>query len=309
MSPAKIIGRLWLAGTVAVALYFVSKYLQDNNLHIAQILDADPEDIAGATLTYCCYFLTITVTWQLVLTAFSNRRISRSESASQIVLINLGKYIPGKIWGLAARAARLNELEYTPAEISRSSFLEQVLLLLTGLWLSLLAAGVVYESAIPFVLLVITTGAIVAIRNTRSVVDYISNKLPRAARVLRFVDISVEYQTTAKLILGFVLTWLFLIATFMLMSSAFVEVDLDVRSVSVFVLCITSGYLFGFVAIFAPGGIGVREAVGAVALAEIMPIEQALLLMLLFRVWVVVFELAAGLLVVGVKFSSPATDS
>jgi uncharacterized membrane protein YbhN (UPF0104 family) len=97
--------------------------------------------------------------------------------------------------------------------------------------------------------------------------------------------------------MGYVGVWLFLAITFMLVCTAFVDVQLTSVTVPVFILGLTAGFLAGFIALFAPGGVGVREGVGAAILATIMTLEEALLLMLMFRLWVVVMELLAGALV------------
>ena len=82
----------------------------------------------------------------------------------------------------------------------------------------------------------------------------------------------------------------------MFVCTAFVDIELTRATVPVFVLSLTAGFLAGFVALFAPGGVGVREGVGAALLANIMSLEDAVLLMLMFRLWVVVMELLAGAL-------------
>jgi len=46
----------------------------------------------------------------------------------------------------------------------------------------------------------------------------------------------------------------------------------------------------GMLAVFAPNGLGVREGVLAVMLASIMPMEIAILLSVLSRVWTLVLD-------------------
>lgn len=54
------------------------------------------------------------------------------------------------------------------------------------------------------------------------------------------------------------------------------------------------GTVAGFVALFAPGGLGIREGVGAVILGQIIPLESALLVFALLRVMTVAADLAFG---------------
>ena len=144
------------------------------------------------------------------------KAVALRESLSQILMVNFGKYIPGKIWGMAARGKRPVEAGYGVEEITRTSYLEQKLLLLTGFALALVAAGVAFGNPIFW--------------------------------------------------LGFVLS-------------------------------LTAEFLAGFLALFATGGVGRREGVGAALLTSVVTLEEAVLLMLLFRVWVVAAELIAGAVV------------
>jgi len=57
----------------------------------------------------------------------------------------------------------------------------------------------------------------------------------------------------------------------------------------------TIGISIGFFAVFSPGGLGIREAITSSLLTTQMNLEQAILLCLLFRLWIVAFELLSGL--------------
>ena len=121
--------------------------------------------------------------------------------------------------------------------------------------------------------------------------------LPKAGALARIFELRLGTGAVIGLSMGYIGVWLFLAMTFMLVCTAFVDIELSRATVPVFVLSLTAGFLAGFLALFAPGGVGVREGVGAVILATIMSLEEAVLLMLMFRVWVVVAELLAGALV------------
>lgn len=68
-------------------------------------------------------------------------------------------------------------------------------------------------------------------------------------------------------------------------------------AMSVLPVCLAAGAIgtvAGFVALFAPGGLGVREGLGAVILARVVPAEPALLAFVLLRLMTVVVDLAFG---------------
>jgi hypothetical protein len=63
------------------------------------------------------------------------------------------------------------------------------------------------------------------------------------------------------------------------------------------VLCgaYVTAWIVGFVAVFAPGGVGVREGSLAVLLQAVMPFTVAIALSFLGRLWIMLFEAAAAL--------------
>jgi hypothetical protein len=62
-------------------------------------------------------------------------------------------------------------------------------------------------------------------------------------------------------------------------------------------LCADAAYAVGFLALVTPAGLGVREGVLTLALAQVMPAGAALAVALLSRLWMMLVELlGAGLM-------------
>jgi uncharacterized membrane protein YbhN (UPF0104 family) len=57
-----------------------------------------------------------------------------------------------------------------------------------------------------------------------------------------------------------------------------------------------AGYLAGWVAVFVPGGLGVREGVYALLLAEVVPGPVAAAVAILSRLWLTAVELLVAIL-------------
>ena len=112
-----------------------------------------------------------------------------------------------------------------------------------------------------------------------------------------YFQVRIGTLPVMKFSAGYAFQWLFLAGAFTFVCTSIISVELSPENVAVFVLSLTAGFLAGFLALFAPGGVGVREGVGAAILASVVSLEEALLLMLLFRVWVVAAELIAGAMV------------
>ena len=298
-SLKRIIGRTWLIAFVLAALVFIAVVFKDDRDKLARIGEADWGLLGVAALAQLMYFCATVVSWRKVLQLASGRIIGFGEGLAQILLVNFGKYIPGKVWGLAARGKRLTELGFELEGVGRASYLEQMLLVLVGLWLAAGAAALAYENQVYVAAFLIVTLAILLFRHGDIVVRKIADVFPKAGGLMRVFELRVGVGAVLGLSMGYIGVWLFLAIAFMLVCTAFVDVELTRATVPVFVLALTAGFVAGFVALFAPGGVGVREGVGAAVLSSIVTLEEAVLLMLMFRVWTVAVELVAGALVLG----------
>ena len=301
MSFKRIVEKTWLAIFIVIAVVFVVVYFKDDRDKIARILDADLQVLGLAVVAQIAYFLATIVTWQKALLYSTGRTIALRESLSQILLVNFGKYIPGKIWGMAARGKRLSESGYEVEEITRVSYLEQILLLLTGFALAFLAGALAFGNPIYWLAFALALTGIVLFRHGDKLIGKLAQFIPKVGDLLRYLEVRISTLEVLKLSTGYVLGWLFLSCAFMLVCSSIIGIELTPANAAVFVLSLTAGFLAGFLALFAPGGVGVREGVGAALLTSVVTLEEAVLLMLLFRVWVVVAELLAGAVVLARK--------
>ena len=293
-SAKRVVEKTWLAAFVVVALFFVVSYFKDDTDKIVSILEADVRLLFAALVAQVAYFYLTVLTWRKALRYSTGRTVALREGLSQVLMINFGKYIPGKIWGIAARGTRLKDLGYTLEEIGRASYLDQALLVVTGSWLAFLS-GMLLFGNLTYVLGFLVSSLVILFFNKFSaLIGRIVTAMPRASWLGKLFETRVSIREGLTLSVGCIAIWLFLAATFMLFCTSIIDVHLTPTTVVVFVLSLTAGYLAGFLAIFAPGGVGVREGVGAAFLSSVVTLEDALLLMLLFRVWVVFAELAAG---------------
>ena len=296
-SLKRIVQQTWLAVFIVASVAFVIVFFKDDRDKIARILDADLRLLGGAVIAQCAYFLATVVTWQKALLYATGKTVPLTESLSQVLMVNFGKYIPGKVWGMAARGKRLSEAGYDLEEITRASYLEQVLLLLTGFALGFLAAALNFGNPLYWLGFAVAAAGIVLFRYDDKIIGKLAQVIPRARGLLRFFEVRIGALAILKLSAGYLLVWLFLTCAFMFVCSSIIDVELSFGSGVIFILSLTAGFLAGFLALFAPGGAGVREGVGAALLTSIVTLEEAVLLMLLFRVWIVAAELLAGAVV------------
>ena len=219
-------------------------------------------------------------------------------AASRIWLVsNLGKYVPGKIWQIAAMGA-LAQREGVPAIAAiGSSLVVNLINVLAGFMVVALAgsarlAGPVLLPGIALflVLLVFTPwlvprGARLAQRLTGRVIS--EARVPPAAIVAAVIGCSVAWTLYG------------------LAFRELAEAVFGVRSGSHanYMAVFTLSYLVGYLAFFAPGGLGARE-LSLVALLPAAGLEagaQATLLVLISRLWLTVLETVPGLIFLALR--------
>lgn len=277
-----------------MASVFIIVYVRDHRGELSRILDADARYLGLAAIAQLLYFFANAMTWQKLLEYSTNKSVSLREGLAQILLVNFGKYIPGKIWGLAARGARLTELSFTLDEVGRASILEQFLLLACGFWLALLAAFIAYDNLVFLLLLALSSPAIIFYRYAGNLVRILARRSGVGPTVDKLFESRLGVSRMLGISVGYLLIWSSLAFAFGFFSQAVFPSNITLTTASMHTVALTTGFLAGFVAIFAPGGIGVREGVGAAVLTPLMTLDTALVLMLLFRVWIIFWEMAAA---------------
>lgn len=181
----------------------------------------------------------------------------------------LGKYLPGGVWHLLGRAAYYRVLGLSPATISRALIQENA-------W-QLLSAGMIGS----FFLIMAYTGnflAIIALLMCWQLILYF------------FVQKAALWRISAQILLHSLIWLLFAYSFTMLLPT--LDTFGFLLSMSAFCLSWVLGYLI----IFAPGGLGVREAAIVAFLAPIMPPEQAIVYALVHRLLWILIELIFGLI-------------
>jgi uncharacterized membrane protein YbhN (UPF0104 family) len=241
--------------------------------------------------------------WKSVVDLTSGARIGLAESFIHTTLVNLGKYFPGKIWGILARGWRLSERhDASPADILRTTYIEQYYLFLCAGVVSAILAAALFPS------LLLIVGAALGIifvavspyvhRHFARVFVWLLSRLQRTAGSpdAKWSDAPMRQRDNVFLFAGFFCMWLlsgvFFYAVYLSIFPGTPAAD----EFALMTLANTVAIVAGFVAVFAPGGIGVREGVSAAILSARMPIADALMLGVVFRIWVVAFEILAGVL-------------
>ena len=178
--------------------------------------------------------------------------------ASQIAAGGLpifAKYIPGKLWSLIGRAAYSNKYDgVNLGEASLMSMKAQVITIWLGFFYGIV--GYMYASSLSFesMLSMAALFAATPIFFFQKPADYVNSFINR--KFNKEIEITMlDWPTVRTLFLPTSMKWLFWSAGFYLMAQSLLADPIHVTSG----LCFALATNIGIVAIFAPGGIGVRE--------------------------------------------------
>lgn len=170
---------------------------------------------------------------------------------------NLGRYLPGKVWQIAGSAVVARSLGL-PAGLSVvTTLLSLAAMIGTGAALGFLLAPDAFPHAVPRPALVVLTLGVALLVFLPSVVRGALLRLPRGVGAANVPPL--RRVAMARLVGTHVAAWVGQGASLAILASAFgpVPAAAFVRFVGAYALA----HVAGLLAIFAPGGLGVREAV------------------------------------------------
>lgn len=217
---------------------------------------ADPVEIALALSVVAVYYIVFVIGWLWILAAYGIR-IPYSVALQAEMLSMLAKYVPGGVWTPAARVVALRRLgvKDTPV-ILASVLLEAGLSALAGVGVFVVGLAFVDGAKAPIVPLV-AFGLILLVLLYPPVFRAVASRLLRPFGADHVDGLSA---TTALKLLGFyACTWpLGGLALFFLIRS--VGGDPPISSIPFLGGASAVGAIVAVLAIFAPSGLGVREA-------------------------------------------------
>lgn len=289
------IKRLWLIAFVLIALVLIGRYIYQERGSIDDLLQANPAMLGVGVVAWLAYLITTVLTWRRLLGSICGRLLDAWTCFVQIVMVNLGKYVPGKVWGFVARGSVLTRQDIAKSHIVDASIAEQFYLLFTAAIVVVGGFAIVVGGWMAWLAVALLLPIIATSHLWLSLGFSLWRKLFKRARPSG--ETKLGASTSIEISLRYVAVWVFLGLSFGAIAIAVTGVEITPTSLTWFVIANTVGYVAGFVAIFAPGGIGVRESVGAGVLTSTMSLEQALIAVIVFRLFIVATELVMGALI------------
>jgi uncharacterized membrane protein YbhN (UPF0104 family) len=253
-------------------------------LHVA--LAVRPALLAAAVLTVCATYAVQIEAWRRILAGW-RQRIGFGTAARTWSLANLGRYLPGKVWSVAGLVVLARRAGVDAAPAAASAFVAQAVTLGAG---AAVVAAVTPHATSPWRL----AGAALAALGTVAALSW----APTARRLGRLAGATTPLEplpalavlTSAALA---AIAWLGYGAAFWLLARGLVAgVSLPLTTATgIFAV----GYILGWLALFAPGGVGVRELVFIGLLGPSLGGGGALALSAASRLLLTALEAAAAL--------------
>jgi len=289
-----LIPRRWLwgaQGLVTLAVVgFVGRAIARNwtefrSLHVALALS--PAWLAAAVILVLLTYLMQIESWRRILAGWG-QHLAFGPAARTWSLANLGRYVPGKVWSVAGLVVLAQRAGVQPAPAAASAFVIQAVTLGSGV---AVVAGVTPHAAPPLRLALAGLAAVATI--------LVLVWRPTARGLGRLVNAASPLEPlapSAVLAAGVltVLSWgTYGVALWMLARGLLPDaLSLPLATA---IGAFTLGYILGLLALFAPGGVGVRELVLIGMLAPALGSGGAVALSVASRVLLTLTEAGAAL--------------
>jgi glycosyltransferase 2 family protein len=226
---------------------------------------------------------------------------------------SLGRYLPGKIWQIGAMGAMARDVGVSPVAASGSAILGTLVNLVAGFAVALIGGRALLDRSsgeagtrAASVLVAVATAALLLAPVL----------LPRftpwlGRRVGRPVDVRLPARAVVAALVGNLVAWLLYGAAFQLFMLGLLGTAAG--GYPEYLAAYTISYLVGYLALFAPAGIGAREGamVTVLAYAGLATRPEAALAALASRVWLTLLEVVPGFLFwahASVRRRPPTTD-
>jgi uncharacterized membrane protein YbhN (UPF0104 family) len=302
--------RLWLAAQIvffAVAVWYFGIQVSGNWGELNSLVGTLHPNwwrIAESGVWVFLSYAVLIETWRQTVIAWG-ARLGWGAATRIWFISNLGKYIPGKVWQIGAMGALAQEAGVSGVAAVGSSLVVNLVNLLAAC-LVVMLAGSRQLAGPAFTLGIITFFFAVAAAPWL---------LPPLARVVQRIsgreipEPRIPPLAIVLAIVGCALAWNLYGIAFRELAVALFGAPAGLTSA--YTAVFTLSYLMGYLAIFAPGGIGVRESVLTTLLVStgLASGAGAVTLVVVSRLWLTLLEASPGLILLALRHSRSSHHS
>ncbi len=293
---SRIIKKTISFGIVAVILFFLFRILFDNWQKIREYEFSFNYFYVFLSLIFLSLGLVlIGATWNIILRKLGYYDLGWWPAIKITVAANFGKYIPGKIWGIAGAVylARKNKI---PNKILTFSYLFQTAIgvlaaLFWGCLLTIIHLGANFYFLYYFLFALIPIFIIILCPKILfNLINFLFKKIKQ-----RELNLPKYLKESEILLVSLLLSLTRFLhgSGFFLLIKSFWDVSWNnlLIFIGVYVLANVSGYL----ALFAPAGLGVKEGILVLLLKFYLPLEVAIFVSFLARIWLAIGDILVGI--------------
>lgn len=239
---------------------------------------------ASGAIVLATYALLIE-TWRVLLRGWEHE-IPFIDAARIWTISNLGKYLPGKVWSITALVVMTRRYGVSAAEGAATSVLLTLVNTIVGFIVAIVAGAALLDLPPAAVTIVAVLGVIVlAMPSALPKIGMLAGRVLGRSIVLR--PLPHRVLLIASLLTA--VAW----TTYGIAFRLFVLGVLGAApgALSDYMAVFAGSYLLGFIAIFSPAGVGVREGAMSVALRQAgFALGPAWLVVVASRLWLTALE-------------------
>ena len=261
--------------------------------------------LASGIIVVATYLLLVEA-WRSTLRAWGDQ-LPYKTAARIWFVSNLGKYLPGKVWQIAAMGAMAQQNGVSAAAAIGSALVVNLVSIIAGVAVIVATAGKRVALAVgaqtntvddrTSVLLAI--GVVMLGVGALALTPAIVPRLAKLAARITGRNLSVPIVPARAIWIAAASTaasWVFYGIAFELFASGITP--RAAGNAASYIAVYTGSYLAGYLALFVPGGVGVREAALVLAMPrfQLASTADATIIAITSRLWLTVLEILPGLL-------------
>ena len=239
-------------------------------------------------LFYFVYKITLASLWHYI-TKINGCSIRYEKAVTSYLYSILGKYIPGKVFMLAARLTYYKEEEAPLSKVTVCFFIENVCTLLGAAMLFIVSLFFFPNELLEnykWLTLLLIAAFFVCIHP--KIINFVLRLIGKIFK--KNLEIPMKYSQMLKVVLLFIGNWLIVgFGFFILTKSIYPAVEWSQMLYCAGIWGVSA--IMGILAIFAPSGLGVREGIIVAGLMLIMPQGDAMVISVVSRLWQTIPEL------------------
>jgi uncharacterized membrane protein YbhN (UPF0104 family) len=274
---------------IVLVVLFISKYFIKNYEDLKSLNFKVNWIIFFTSMAFFfLYKITLASLWHYI-TIINDAKIPYMKAITAYLYSILGKYIPGKVFMLAARLIYYDTEGAKKRKVTICFLIENILTLL-GAALLFIISLLFFPNNLLSDYKYLTVGLIVLffIIINPKILNIFLGILERITKKID-LKLTFNYIEMLKLVFLFIINWSIVGIGFYILVCSIYTIPLSQALYTAGVFALAA--IIGILSLFAPSGIGVREGIIIIGLSLIMPSEYAVILSVISRLWSTIPEL------------------